>query len=45
MFTIRMFLEFGCKKDITDLYLNGTIYMSPIQRFREIEDCELRGDI
>jgi hypothetical protein len=40
-----MFLKFGQEQDITDLYRNGTIYMSPIQRFREIEDGELRGDL
>ena len=40
-----MFLKFGQKKDIEDLYYNGTIYMSPIQSFREIEDNQLRGDL
>jgi hypothetical protein len=45
MHTIKMFLKFGEEKDILDLYHNGTIYMSPIQRFREIEDGELRGDL
>jgi hypothetical protein len=39
-----MFLKFGKEADIKNLYFNGTIYMSPIQRFREIEDGELRGD-
>ena len=39
-----MFLRFGSEQDITDLYCNGTIYMSPIQRFREFEDGKLRGD-
>ncbi|MFA6089443.1 MAG: hypothetical protein WC755_06270 [Candidatus Woesearchaeota archaeon] len=42
---IMMFLKFGKEKDICDLYNNGTIYMSSIQRFREIEDGELRGDL
>jgi hypothetical protein len=40
-----MFLKFGKEQDITDLYRNGTIYMSPIQRFRKIEYGELRGDL
>lgn len=39
-----MFLKFGSERDITDLYENGTIYMNPIQRFRKLEDNELRGD-
>ncbi|HRH03393.1 MAG TPA: hypothetical protein PLN13_09390 [Bacteroidia bacterium] len=45
MRTIEMFLKFGQKKDIEDLFYNGTIYMSPIQRFRKIEDNQLRGDL
>ncbi len=44
-YSIQMLLKFGSEKDITDMYLNGTIFMSPIQRFREIEDDELRGDL
>ena len=39
-----MFLKFGSEADINDLYENGTIYMNPIDRFRKIEDEELRGD-
>lgn len=42
--TIKMFLKFGEERHINDLYDNGTIYMSPIQFFRKIEDGELRGD-
>lgn len=42
---ISMFLKFGKEEDIIDLCDNGTIYMNPIQRFREIEDGELRGDL
>jgi len=45
MHIIKMFLKFGEENDILDLYQNGTIYMSPIQRFREIEGGELRGDL
>lgn len=44
MHTIKMFLKFGEEDNIKDMLHNGTIYMSPIQRFREIEDSELRGD-
>ncbi len=44
MHTIKVFLKFGCENDIIDVYRNGTIYMSPIQRFREIEDGLIRGD-
>lgn len=44
MHTIKLFLKFGSHKDIIDLYDNGTIYMNPIQLFREVEDKELRGD-
>jgi len=43
-YTIIMFLKFGSETDIKDLYENGTIYMNPIDRFRKIEDEELRGD-
>lgn len=39
-----MFLKFGQENDIKDLFHNGTIYMSPIQHFRKLEDGELRGD-
>lgn len=44
MHTIKMFIKFGEEDNIKDLFHNGTIYMSSIQRFREIEDNELRGD-
>lgn len=44
-YTIKMFLKFGSEKDMNELYRKGIIYMNPIQRFREIEDNELRGDI
>lgn len=43
-FLIHLFLKFGREQDITDLYYNGTIFMNPIQKFREFEDDELRGD-
>jgi hypothetical protein len=42
--TIKMLLKFGNKSDIEDLFLNGTIYMNPIQKFKDIEDGGLRGD-
>ena len=42
--TIQMFLKFGQKEHITDLYRNGTIFMNAIQYFRKMEDDELRGD-
>lgn len=41
---IIMFLKFGQKEHIEDLYFNGTIYMNSIQYFRKVEDGELRGD-
>lgn len=44
MTTIKMFLKFGNEQNINDLFHNGTIYMNSIQRFREIEDNNLRGD-
>lgn len=45
MITIKMFLKFGSEQNIYDLFKNGTIYMNSIQRFREIEDNKVRGDI
>ncbi len=39
-----MFLKFGSKENINDLYKNGTIYMNSREYFRKIEDQELRGD-
>lgn len=42
--TIKMFLKFGQREHLEDLYHNGTIYMNPIQYFRNLEDGELRGD-
>lgn len=44
MHTIKLLLKFGKEGDIKDLFHNGTIYMNPVQRFRKIEDGELRGD-
>lgn len=44
MYTINIFLKFGDEEHMKDLFHNGTIYMNPIQRFREIEDSGLRGD-
>lgn len=42
--TILVFLRVGEPKHILDLYENGTVYMNPITRFKEIEDKFLRGD-
>lgn len=42
--TIYLFIKFGQKEHIEDLYNNGVIYMNPIQSFTTIEDNELRGD-
>lgn len=42
--TIALFLKFGSKEHMLDLYRNGTIYFNTIQYFRLIEDEELRGD-
>lgn len=39
-----MFIKFGTKENITDLYENGTVYMNSREFFRRIEDKELRGD-
>lgn len=39
-----MFIKFGSKENILDLYENGTIYMNSREFFRGIEDKELRGD-
>lgn len=41
-----MFLKFGSKENIEDLYQNGTIFMKPIEWFRKHEDefKNLRGD-
>ena len=43
--TIKMFLKFGQKEHIKELFESGTIYMNSIQYFRKIEDGELRGDV
>lgn len=42
--TILSFLKFGNKKNIEDLFNNGTIYLNTVQYFRGIEDNNLRGD-
>lgn len=42
--SIYTFLKFGQESDIYDLLNNGTIYMNPIQKFRQTEDNQLRGD-
>lgn len=42
--TIKVLLKFGSKKNILDLFENGTIYMNTIEYFRKVEDEELRGD-
>lgn len=43
-YKIISFLKFGGEKEMTDLLENGTIYMNPINKFRSIEDNNLRGD-
>lgn len=43
-FHIVAFLKFGSKTNMIDLLENGTIYMNPINKFRKIEDNNLRGD-
>lgn len=45
MHSILVFLKFGEEKHIKDLFHNGSIYMNPIQYFRQIEDEPLRSDI
>ena len=42
--TIKLFLKFGSEKNIRSLLENGTIYMNSIQRLRNLENDELRGD-
>jgi hypothetical protein len=42
--TIKLFLKFGSERNIRSLQEDGTIYMNSIQRFRKIENDELRGD-
>lgn len=39
-----MFLRFGAREHIEDLYENGTVYMNSIQYFRDCKDDPLRGD-
>lgn len=39
-----MFLKFGKKEDILDLFENGTVYINAIQYFRKLDNDELRGD-
>lgn len=41
---ISLFLKFGEERHMCDLFYNGTIYMNPIQYFRNLEDNHLRGD-
>jgi hypothetical protein len=41
---IFAFLKFGNETDMLDLLNNGTIYMNPINKFRVLEDNNLRGD-
>lgn len=41
---IISFLKFGDKKDIYDLYENGTIYFNTINFFQNLEEQGLRGD-
>lgn len=39
-----MFLKFGSKANIQDMYDNGTVYLNTIEFFRKHEDNALRGD-
>lgn len=41
---ILTYFKFGQESDIFDMLRNGTIYMNPIQKFREIKDEQVRGD-
>jgi len=43
-YKILMFIKFGAQPHMEDLFHNGTIYMNPIQYFKNFEDNELRGD-
>lgn len=43
--TIALFLRFGPKEHIEDLYQNGTVYMNSIQYFKDCKDDPLRGDM
>lgn len=43
-YQIVSLIKFGSEKDMADLVENGTIYMNPINKFRAIEDNNLRGD-
>lgn len=42
--TLCALIKFGSQENIYDLYNNGTIYFSPIESFRILEDNSLRGD-
>ncbi|RKE89428.1 hypothetical protein [Ichthyenterobacterium magnum] len=42
--TIKIFLKFGQKEHIKDLFENGTIFLNSIEYFRKLEDNGLRGD-
>lgn len=41
---ILTLLKFGSLPNIQDLYDNGTIYLNPIEYFRNAEDNKVRGD-
>lgn len=43
-YTILSFLKFGQEKYINDMFENGTIFMNPVQHFRDFDDGGLRGD-
>lgn len=40
---IHCFIKFGSRYTITDLYENGTVYLNPVQYFKNLED-KFRGD-
>ncbi len=44
IYSILSFLKFGQEKHINDMYENGTIFMNPVQYFRNFKDGGLRGD-
>jgi hypothetical protein len=43
-YQLVVFLKFGEEAHMLDFILNGTIYMNPIDYFRRLEDCSMRGD-
>src|SRR5687768_13007958 len=41
---ISGFIKIGSKDNILDLYENGTVYCNTIQRFKEMDEADGRGD-